>query len=257
MLLSQSDISGNNAPQGQVRSATPQQSRLGGASASARGSRLRANWPRTRQTAKHEPPKTSSLTNLKPGHPTPYNRMSQQTLLSVPPPAPYDVLIQDLTIGSPSARRSLIPKSVIAKLKPSKASNENGDQGESRPTSIVRNVVGRCEAGEVLAIIGGSGSGKTTLLNSIANRLGRNLPILSGDIAFRPAQERLDSISTPKANRGEKGKGVLSEAKGRTGPKESHEKVGKVIGYVKQSDYLLPHLTGESPSCLTLDVNPH
>jgi ABC-type multidrug transport system ATPase subunit len=72
----------------------------------------------------------------------------------------------------------------------------------------------------MLAIIGGSGSGKTTLLNAIAGRL-QGLPILDGQISFQPAAQH-----------------------GQTVAKDGAPKVSKIIGFVRQNDYLLPHLTG-------------
>ncbi|KAJ6626947.1 P-loop containing nucleoside triphosphate hydrolase protein [Mycena sp. CBHHK59/15] len=84
--------------------------------------------------------------------------------------------------------------------------------------TIVRAASGTCGAGEMLAIIGGSGSGKTTLLNAIAGRL-HNLPVLDGEISGR----------TPK--------------------------VSKIIGFVRQNDYLLPHLTAALRLPKTVDNN--
>jgi ABC-type multidrug transport system ATPase subunit len=88
------------------------------------------------------------------------------------------------------------------------------------PDTIVRAASGTCGAGEMLAIIGGSGSGKTTLLNAIAGRL-QGLPILDGQITFQPANQA-----------------------GKTTAKDGAPKVSKIIGFVRQNDYLLPHLTG-------------
>jgi len=88
---------------------------------------------------------------------------------------------------------------------------------------IVREVNASVRAGEMMAIIGGSGSGKTTLLHAIASRLG-NLPVASGGVSILPA-----------AGRGGVASDVLpGKLKGSSG----------VIGFVRQHDYLLPHLTG-------------
>lgn len=107
--------------------------------------------------------------------------------------------------------------------------------------TIVRGVIGRCEAGEVLAIVGGSGSGKTTLLNSIGGRLGASLPILEGDVLFTPAGGECGG-QVSKGSGEKSGAGYVSAA---VGGKE----VGRVLGFVRQHDFLLPHLTGESFFC--------
>ncbi|KAJ7630449.1 P-loop containing nucleoside triphosphate hydrolase protein [Roridomyces roridus] len=134
----------------------------------------------------------------------------EELILALPPPKPYSLSISDLTIGAPQSQDSYIPSF----LRPKK-------QGDDGPATIVRNVSGTCGAGEMLAIIGGSGSGKTTLLNAIAGRLG-GLPILEGQITFQPAAAR-SGQNTPNV--------------------DGTPKVSKIIGFVRQNDYLLPHLT--------------
>ncbi|KAJ6501512.1 P-loop containing nucleoside triphosphate hydrolase protein [Mycena vitilis] len=137
-------------------------------------------------------------------------------ILSLPPPKPYSLTITDLTIGAPPPRENHIPLGIVNVpippfLRPKNPQNE-------APT-IVRAASGTCGAGEMLAIIGGSGSGKTTLLNAIAGRL-HGLPILEGQISFQPASQL-----------------------GRNTAKHGAPKVSKIIGFVRQNDYLLPHLT--------------
>ncbi|KAJ7356761.1 P-loop containing nucleoside triphosphate hydrolase protein [Mycena albidolilacea] len=138
-------------------------------------------------------------------------------ILSLPPPKPYSLRITDLTIGAPPPAEDRIPLILgsvpIPSFLRSKKEEENG------PATIVRAVSGTCGAGEMLAIIGGSGSGKTTLLNAIAGRL-QGLPILDGQISFQPAAQH-----------------------GQTVAKDGAPKVSKIIGFVRQNDYLLPHLT--------------
>ncbi|KAJ7785733.1 P-loop containing nucleoside triphosphate hydrolase protein [Mycena metata] len=135
------------------------------------------------------------------------------TLLSLPPPEPYALTITNLTIGTPLSRNDRIAWGPISLPIPSFArSKEQSD----RSATIVREASGTCGVGEMLAIIGGSGSGKTTLLNAIAGRLG-GLPILNGQISFQPVGQHAASGGAPK--------------------------VSKIIGFVRQHDYLLPYLT--------------
>lgn len=171
----------------------------------------------------------------------------ENLLLAVAPPAPFDVQIENLTIGLPSSRPSRIPAFLrcggAGSKKKDKAPSGEGEGNQSassvlderltansahRKRTIVRNVVGRCNSGEVLGLLGGSGSGKTTLLNALANRLGK-LPILEGDVQFRPSP-------------GEDG--------GMAGAVIEGKKKGRIIGFVRQQDYLLPHLTGMSSNSL-------
>lgn len=65
--------------------------------------------------------------------------------------------------------------------------------------------------------------GKTSLLNAIAGRLGA-LPIVKGEVEFVPSA----GAPTPERDR-----------------KEAKVDAGKVIGFVRQNDFLLPFLTGE------------
>jgi ABC-type multidrug transport system ATPase subunit len=70
--------------------------------------------------------------------------------------------------------------------------------------------------------LGGSGSGKTTLLNQIAHR-GTGLPVERGDVVYHSVLSGGD-------------KGVDGEI--------SRKEVKKRIGFVRQQDYLVQHLTG-------------
>ncbi|KAJ7642282.1 P-loop containing nucleoside triphosphate hydrolase protein [Mycena rosella] len=144
--------------------------------------------------------------------PTPPSADSR-LILSLPPPKPYSLIINNLTIGAPLTQESF-PLGPVSLPIPSfvKTKKHGG-------ATIIRGVSGSCGAGEMLAIIGGSGSGKTTLLNAIAGRL-QGLPILDGDISFRPAAPNSQDASNDGA-----------------------PKVSKIIGFVRQNDYLLPHLT--------------
>ncbi|KAJ7071333.1 P-loop containing nucleoside triphosphate hydrolase protein [Mycena amicta] len=143
---------------------------------------------------------------------------SDGLILSLPPPKAYTLTITNLTIGAPVSTKNSIPIGRVSIplpfLKGKKKQNLE-DAPPERPT-IVRAASGTCAAGEMLAIIGGSGSGKTTLLNSLAGRLAAGLQILDGTISFSSAGQ---------------------EQSGQT------LKVSKIIGFVRQNDYLLPHLT--------------
>ncbi|KAF8213711.1 P-loop containing nucleoside triphosphate hydrolase protein [Mycena galopus ATCC 62051] len=138
-------------------------------------------------------------------------------ILSLPPPKPYSLEVTDLTIGAPTVSEGRIP--LILGSVPIPSFLQSKKEAADGPATIVRAVSGSCEAGELLAIIGGSGSGKTTLLNAIAGRL-QGLPILDGQISFQPAVQS-----------------------GQTAAKDGAPKVSKIIGFVRQNDYLLPHLT--------------
>ncbi|KAJ6569618.1 P-loop containing nucleoside triphosphate hydrolase protein [Mycena capillaripes] len=137
-------------------------------------------------------------------------------IMSLPPPKPYSLTITNLTIGAPPPREKHIPVAIFNVPVPAFMRPKKEAEGAA---TIVRAVSGTCGAGEMLAIIGGSGSGKTTLLNAIAGRL-QGLPILDGQISFRAATQS-----------------------GQNAAKDGAPKVSKIIGFVRQNDYLLPHLT--------------
>lgn len=78
--------------------------------------------------------------------------------------------------------------------------------------------------------LGGSGSGKTTLLNLIAYR-GTGLPVEDGEVAYHAASTS-SSVQSGVNDGGDARK---------TGKKE----MGRRIGFVKQQDFLVGHLTGK------------
>lgn len=150
-------------------------------------------------------------------------------LLALPPPPSYDVVVSGLSISVPRPRKTLsipLPRFVKdAAHKQAEKVAELADESEVSDGFIIRNVNAVVRHGELLAIIGGSGSGKTTLLHAIAARLG-NLPISEGSVSFIPSS-------------GEVANNVYHKGGG------GHFKgMSKVIGFVRQNDYLLPHLTG-------------
>ncbi|WWD16853.1 hypothetical protein CI109_101285 [Kwoniella shandongensis] len=137
-------------------------------------------------------------------------------LLNLPPPLPFHLSVEGLTIGVPDWKApSWLPKA-FTKRKKEESVPENREKQRKR--WILKDVGCECRSGEVLAILGGSGSGKTTLLNAIANRLS-GLPTEHGEIAYYAATS---------SGRGKKlGK---SEVKRRT-------------GFVRQQDFLVECLT--------------
>ncbi|KAJ7275585.1 P-loop containing nucleoside triphosphate hydrolase protein [Mycena haematopus] len=146
------------------------------------------------------------------------NESEPGIILSLPPPKPFSLSITNLTIRAPAAVEGRIPLILGSVPIPSFLRRSKGQEVDG-PATIIRAVSGTCGAGEMLAIIGGSGSGKTTLLNAIAGRL-QGLPILDGQISFQAAAQS-----------------------GHTAAKDGIPKVSKIIGFVRQNDYLLPHLT--------------
>ena len=159
----------------------------------------------------------------------------QEALLALPPPPSYDVVVDNLSIAVPPFRAYIptpipipIPQAVTSAVRrwTSKGAENVMPHADARDGLIVRNVNAVVRRGEVMAIIGGSGSGKTTLLHAIAARLG-NLPIAEGHVSIMPSAGGACSSGTqPKGG-------------------EGHFKgMSKVVGFVRQNDYLLPHLTG-------------
>ncbi|KAJ1301061.1 hypothetical protein OPQ81_003479 [Rhizoctonia solani] len=129
---------------------------------------------------------------------------------ALPPPPTYDLVVDGYTIAVPPPR-SMVP--LPGFLRPKLSESERG--------TIIRNVSLRCESGEMMAIIGGSGSGKTTLLHALVGRLA-NLPVTAGEVKYEPT-------------------GITLSAKESAAL--SARKMKDRIGFVRQNDYLLEHLT--------------
>ncbi|KIR58002.1 ABC transporter [Cryptococcus bacillisporus CA1873] len=144
----------------------------------------------------------------------------KNTLLNLPPPLPYDLAVEKLTIGVPD-RKALrwIPNlsGVFAKRK----KKDEGEPERQKKKWILQDVSCECQNGEVLAILGGSGSGKTTLLNAIANRIS-GLPTINGEVAYY-STERYEGL--------------------KRGMKLEKGQVKKRIGFVRQQDFLVECLT--------------
>lgn len=154
----------------------------------------------------------------------------QEKILSLPPPPSYDVHIDNLSIGVPPHRLYIptpipipIPQKITDAFRRAPKTSDVTHHRQSADNLIIRNVTARVDRGEMMAIIGGSGSGKTTLLHAIANRTG-GLPITEGRVSFVPSASGGDDPA----------QGPL-KAKG----------MSEVVGFVRQNDYLLPHLTGK------------
>ncbi|TFK50026.1 P-loop containing nucleoside triphosphate hydrolase protein [Heliocybe sulcata] len=144
---------------------------------------------------------------------------------ALPKPQPYTLSVENLSLEAPVAGVPL-PLPIPVSLPPRLAARLLGEKYRSYAGSrslLLRDVSLESHPGEVLAIIGSSGSGKTTLLNALAHRTGR-LKTVAGTVSFRPVSlnndrsERLSGLPLPK-------------------------KVGGVIGFVRQDDFLLPCLT--------------
>ncbi|KAG9093327.1 hypothetical protein FRC07_011486, partial [Ceratobasidium sp. 392] len=140
---------------------------------------------------------------------------SPDVLQTLPPPPAFHLYADGLTIAVPPSRQALpLPFTVSLPRWMSKSANS---EGEERKT-IIRDVSLRCDNGEMMAIIGGSGSGKTTLLHALVGRLA-NLPVTSGSVQYEPALGPADTAAL------------------------SARKMKDRIGFVRQNDHLLAHLT--------------
>ncbi|QRW07787.1 ABC transporter [Ceratobasidium sp. AG-Ba] len=138
-------------------------------------------------------------------------------LQTLPPPPAYHLHVDGLTIAVPPPRQAL-PLPFPLSLPQWVTKSGDGDDG---PKTIIRDVSLRCDSGEMMAIIGGSGSGKTTLLHALVARLA-NLPVTGGSVKYEPAL----------ANIGPNDAAALSA-----------RKMKDRIGFVRQHDHLLAHLT--------------
>jgi ABC-type multidrug transport system ATPase subunit len=88
--------------------------------------------------------------------------------------------------------------------------------------------------------LGGSGSGKTTLLNQIAYR-STGLPVEDGEVIYRPAKHG------QRSSIGGEGTDAVAEITGDKA-KSGKRDMGRRIGFVRQQDFLVEHLTGEHSS---------
>jgi ABC-type multidrug transport system fused ATPase/permease subunit len=161
-------------------------------------------------------------------------------LLALPPPPSYDVFVQNLSIAVPPFKAYIptpipipIPDKITGLFRKKHDDTNSNPLADAADGLIVRNVTATIRQGEMCAIIGGSGSGKTTLLHAIASRLG-NLPIASGEVLITPS-EGTSGVDTT---------GGHVKVKGLT----------KAIGFVRQNDFLLPHLTGLSLAYREVDT---
>lgn len=122
----------------------------------------------------------------------------------------YSVRVRDFTLAAPAPPLSLFKR--FWKKKVSGASDDLDDR------LVLRDVNASVGPGEILAVIGGSGSGKSTFLHAIVSRLGK-LVVVNGQIDITSSE------NVKLSNRGD---------------------LKKVVGFVPQNDFLLPHLTGET-----------
>lgn len=144
----------------------------------------------------------------------------KNALLNLPPPLPYDLVVEKLTIGVPN-RKALRWVPSLFKVFAKRKEKDEEEPGKPKKKWILQDVSCECQNGEVLAILGGSGSGKTTLLNAIANRVS-GLPTANGEVAYFSVE--------PHA-------GV------RRGIKLEKGQMKKRIGFVRQQDFLVECLT--------------
>ncbi|KAG8774795.1 hypothetical protein FRC12_001829 [Ceratobasidium sp. 428] len=142
---------------------------------------------------------------------------SPDILQTLPAPPAFHLHVDELTISVPPPRQALpLPFTISLPQLMSRSKTE----GNERKT-IIRDVSLRCDNGEMMAIIGGSGSGKTTLLHALVGRLA-NLPVTSGSVKYEPAHANLGSANVAAL---------------------SARKMKDRIGFVRQHDHLLAHLT--------------
>ncbi|OCF32364.1 ABC transporter [Kwoniella heveanensis BCC8398] len=160
----------------------------------------------------------SSRRDMSEKHTSPQDRSA---LLNLPPPLPYHLAVEGLSIGIPESKANKWIPNFLSKNNKRKNVESADLEKPKKKKWILKDVGCECRSGEVLAILGGSGSGKTTLLNAIASRLG-GLPIESGEVAYYAATK--------------------SKGTGR-GKKLSRGEMKRRIGFVRQQDYLVECLT--------------
>ncbi|KAL7419907.1 hypothetical protein Q5752_005823 [Cryptotrichosporon argae] len=147
-------------------------------------------------------------------------------LLDLPPPPPFDLVVDNLSVAVPVAGK--VPLLVLLKgAKSGEKTQGTGVDAEERKRWILEDVEANCQSGEVLAILGGSGSGKTTLLNAIAHRMA--LPIESGKVGYYSAATATPSLSSSSAPAGAR----------ELGRREATRR----LGFVRQQDFLVACLT--------------
>ncbi|KAG9091359.1 hypothetical protein FS749_016598 [Ceratobasidium sp. UAMH 11750] len=135
---------------------------------------------------------------------------SKDVLQTLPPPLLFHLRVDGLAIAVPPPRRALpLPFAISFPQWMSKL-NAVDDEGKT----IIRDISLRC-------CIGGSGSGKTTLVHALVGRLA-NLPVTSSSVKYEPAHMNL-------------GPGDTADLSAR--------KMKDRIGFMRQHDHLLAHLT--------------
>ncbi|KAL1410291.1 hypothetical protein Q8F55_004297 [Vanrija albida] len=133
-------------------------------------------------------------------------------LLNLPPPPPFDLEVDGLTVGVPHPKYERLFGLLRGEFK---RKPKTDDETSTKRKVILNDVSVACHQGEVLAILGGSGSGKTTLLNAVAHRMA-DLPTLAGHVAY---------VSP------------------HSGSELSKSEARRRIGFVRQQDYLVECLT--------------
>ncbi|KAM0752952.1 P-loop containing nucleoside triphosphate hydrolase protein [Meredithblackwellia eburnea MCA 4105] len=212
-----------------------------------------------RVSIQHQPPPTRSINNNN-NSPIPNSPAVSSILETLKPPPAYAVQVSNLTLLAPPPKITIplaIPIPLPSFLHPKSARDR-------LPTELVRSVNIRVEPGELLAIAGGSGSGKTTLLNALAGRLG-DLKVLDngGKLEFLPLPStvatpsharRKSSVASPvgSPNTGSFASPSAAQWWSPKSPGQAtttslgfeHRKgISKVVGFVRQDDFLLPYLT--------------